>query len=295
MSYRIRPDDPLHANVRRVLGQQIDRARRDLAADDLVEAVHQFRKRCKKIRAVLRLARPALGKQFKAENDRFRDMARRVAAARDAQVLGETFDRLLDAHDDEIDRRHYVSARPAAGQQTDMGLPSEGVLAELDAGLVDARAALAHYRFSAEGFEVIAEGLARTYGRARTAMKQALAQPSADAFHEWRKRVKYHRHHCDLLRDLWPRPMKTRASELQRLADMLGDEHDLAVLAATAGGASDRNSRSQQALLVLIDRRRTALQQAAEPLGRCLFAEKQDAFRRRVTHYWKARQLELKR
>ncbi len=287
----------MRANVRRVLGQQIARARRDLAADDPVEAVHQFRKRCKKIRAVLRLVRPALGQQFKVENNRFRDMARRVSAARDAQVLGETFDRLLDAYDDEIDRRHYVSARPAAaaGQQTDMGLPSEGVLAELDADMADARVALAHYRFSAEGFEVIADGLARTYGRARTAMRQALAQPSADAFHEWRKRVKYHRHHCDLLRDLWPRPMKARASELQRLADMLGDEHDLAVLAATAEGAGDRNSRSQRALLALIDGRRTALQQAAEPLGRCLFAEKQDAFRKRVTHYWKARQLALKR
>ncbi|MGN8199891.1 CHAD domain-containing protein [Salinisphaera sp. RV14] len=293
MSYRMQLEAPVAANVRRVLGQQIDRARRDLTAHDAAEAVHRFRKRCKKIRALLRLVRPALGKQFRVENDRFRDMARRVAAARDAQVLGETFDRLLDAYDDEIDRRHYVPARPrlSAGGESGPARPESAVFDELDAELAQARAALAEYRFSADGFEVIADGLARSYDRARTAMKQACANPTAEAYHDWRKQVKYHRHHCDLLRDLWTRPMKARASELQRLADWLGDEHDLAILAARveAGRQANPDNRSQQAVLTLIDRRRSDLQRACEPLGRCLFAEKQRAFRKRMVQYRKAR------
>lgn len=297
MAYRIHVDDPLGANVRRVLGQQIDRARRDLMGADRVEAVHAFRKRCKKIRALLRLVRPALGKQFRIENERFRDMARRVAAVRDADVMVETFDTLLETCEPDIDRRHYAPLRPQlaerSGRDADPALT--GIASELDAELSEARAALPTYRFSAEGFDAIGEGLARTYGRARTDMKQARRQLTAPAFHEWRKRVKYHRHHCDLLRDLWPGPMKARASELQRLAELLGDEHDLAVLAqyVMAGRAGDPERRSETALLSLIERRRTELQQAALPLGRRLFAEDADAFRKRLKQYWKARRLEL--
>ncbi len=121
--------------------------------------------------------------------------------------------------------------------------------------------------------------------------------PTAEALHEWRKRVKYHRHHCDLLRDLWPRPMKARIAELQRLSDILGDDHDLAMLAQgvmTIGVGGGGRGRSDAALLALIERRRAELQKTALPLGRRLFAENTGAFRKRLARYWKARRIELK-
>lgn len=64
MSYRIRPDATVRTNVRRLARRELARA---LAALDepgalgLQETVHDLRKRCKKVRGVLRLARPGLG------------------------------------------------------------------------------------------------------------------------------------------------------------------------------------------------------------------------------------------
>ncbi len=114
--------------------------------------VHAFRKRCKKIRALLRLVRPSLGSRFRVENDRYRDMARRVAAVRDADVMVETFDNLLTACEQDIDRRHYAPLRPRLvehARHDDRDPALTDIIRELDTALAEARSALPAYQFSA--------------------------------------------------------------------------------------------------------------------------------------------------
>jgi len=141
-----------------------------------------------------------------------------------------------------------------------------------------------------EGFAAVRGGLKKTYKRARDAMAHAYAEPSVERFHEWRKRVKYHRYHTRLLREIWPAIMRRRRNELKRLSDRLGDDHDLAVLRATLTGETDRfgQPRDQQALLALIDRRRKEFQAWSHPLGQRLFAEKPKRHADRFAHIWQA-------
>ena len=83
------------------------------------------------------------------------------------------------------------------------------------------------------GFDDLAPGFRRAYRRGRKAMRALDHAPSDEGFHEWRKRVKDHRYHLELLRDLWPAQMKARRGEVKALGELLGDEHDLTVLRAT--------------------------------------------------------------
>ena len=53
-----------------------------------------------------------------------------------------------------------------------------------------------------------------------------------ESLHEWRKRVKHLWYHHTLLRSLWPPVMEVTGDEAHALSDHLGDDHDLAVLAA---------------------------------------------------------------
>ena len=69
MSYRIRPHATVRTNVRRLVRRELARA---LAALDdpgalgLQETVHDVRKRCKKLRGVLRLTRPGLRRECRS-------------------------------------------------------------------------------------------------------------------------------------------------------------------------------------------------------------------------------------
>jgi len=91
-----------------------------------------------------------------------------------------------------------------------------------------------------------------------------------------------------LLRDAWPKVMKATADEAKALSRVLGDDHDLAVLAQLV--ADDRDltgepSADRDRLLELIDRRRGELLEQARQQGRRLYAESPKAFRRRLQTY----------
>ncbi len=295
MSYRIGQDEAAAAELSRVIREQIDKALAELTDRDLprAEVVHQVRKRCKKIRAVLRLVRQQLG-DYTERNHLFRDLARSLSAARDTAAVIETFDDLIATFKKPLDTESAAAVRQGLAAQRD-DVVQERV--DIDRRLAEAyetlEAARGDYEaplFEGSGFDALAAGLGKTYKRAQRAMDEAYDQPSTEAFHEWRKRVKYDWYHTRLLQDAWPRVMKARRKALKRLADLLGDEHDLAVLAELLGEDPERfgGQRQVQAMLGVIDRRRNELRRKARPLGKKAFAEKRKRLVKRIGKYWRA-------
>ena len=104
-------DDSLQDGLRRIAKSQIKRALEEAAAtDDLSEAVHNVRKRCKKLRALVRLVEPGFSGDPEA-NRRFRDAARMLSATRDASALVEAYDKLAAACPDRLDRAETATVR----------------------------------------------------------------------------------------------------------------------------------------------------------------------------------------
>jgi CHAD domain-containing protein len=296
MPYRFTADDAsVEAGLRRIAREQAEKAIAEIddPTVDRHETVHQVRKRAKKLRAAVRLVRPALD-AYKAENRALRDAARPLSPVRDAQALTEAYDALTAAYDDQIDRRAFGSIRArltrrrkALDRDTDA----------LDTGLGDMREAmialtrrLPGWSLDEAGFDAIEGGLAKTYGRAVKAKARAATAPSTESLHEWRKRAKYHWYHARLLREMWPPEMKVHRDAADDLADLLGDDHDLGVLRATLADDPDAfgTARDVQAFVALIDRRRAVLQQRAWALGDRVMAEGPDALARRWRAYWLA-------
>ncbi|ABE60235.1 CHAD domain-containing protein [Chromohalobacter israelensis] len=294
MSYRVSMQEPTEASVQRIAIQQIEHAQaalRDREADP-VTAIHALRQRCKKLRALLRLVRPALGeKRYRRENRRFRDLARRVAGNRDDQVLVETFEHLMSLHEAELDRRRYTAIRRKLVVRRDATLAGDDTpdWEGLASALSEAREAVADWTLAAQGYAAVSGGWSASYAQARDALGAARRLPSTATLHEWRKRVKYHRHQCELLRPLWPAAFKMRAQQAHRLSDLLGEDHDLAMLtiALDAEDMQRVDSARREALHELVERRREVLQGKAETLGRRLFAESPKALNKRVARYWK--------
>lgn len=292
MKYTVQPDETVSEGIKRIVDGKVEDALRQIDDEpDRHEAVHGVRKRCKEIRAALRLVREVLP-SYDAENAHYRDAARRLSDIRDAQALIETFDARVvpaiterDALDEdtlERIRATLVDRRESMAAEQDI----EARLAAVRRDLIDGRERVRDLPIATDGFDAVAGGLRKSYKRARNRMDDAYEDPISERYHEWRKRVKYHRYHCRLLRSAWTGPMKARRSELKTLSDLLGDEHDLAVFAETMSAEELFDTETRKTLARIITGKRSELQREARPIGERLFAEEPDQFVDRMRQYW---------
>jgi CHAD domain-containing protein len=96
MSYGLTFDETPTESVERVRREQLEGAAESLeGGEDPVEAIHDARKRIKKTRALLRLARPGLTRMaYRRRSRALRGTGRGMSGTRDADVLVETVDLL---------------------------------------------------------------------------------------------------------------------------------------------------------------------------------------------------------
>ena len=293
-SFEVRPGESVLHAVRRIARHEIDDMLMHLRAGPRRhEAVHEARKSSKKLRALIRLVRDAIGeKRYQRENTTLRDAVRPLAAMRDAEVLAHSLDQLAERFAAEISPGAFDALRNRlqsrvramrAATHTRVAMRRASVL------VARVRSRLPKWDVRDRGWPVIRPGLRRIYGRARAARRRASDDPSTEVLHEWRKRSKDLRYVHEFIEPLWPPVMKAVADELHVLTDRLGDDHDLAQLERLVSadprscGASDC-----AALLGLIGVRRGELQAEARRLGERLFTEKSRAFVARLEGYWTA-------
>lgn len=295
MSFNLVAAESLPGSVRRIAREQIDQAIENLEnpGGDREGAVHDARKSCKKLRAVLRLVRDALGKKmYGRENACFRDAAKELAEVRDSTVLIETFDalrhwkgRALAARGfDEVRERLVERHRKISHEMLDSAEAVEG----FSAALRQAGERISDWPLEKEGFDLIEEGLQRVYRRGREAMQLAEEAQSVESFHAWRKRVKYLWYHVRILFPVWPEDLGMLGDQLHHLSNLLGDDHDLAVLAETlqAEPLLRPTPKQTETLLAAISDRRNELEAEALRLGAYIYAEKPAAFVARLRVYW---------
>lgn len=294
MSYRLLPEEPVEAGVRRVAFEQIDSALAEIADESLSteKTVHQVRKRCKKLRGLLRLVRPALGSStYSRENAAFRDLASSLSGARDAAVMVEAHQGMMHEEATELEQRTFASVGRALDAVMADGSNGSDVEAQIrcfEAGIREARERVHDWELDEDGFDAVEGGLRKTYSRARKAFSEARQDKTPEALHEWRKRVKYHTYHLRLLRGLWPAVIECWRSEGETLGKLLGATHDLDVLRETIANDPDRYGSEEERVLYfrLLDREREKLVAQAVPLGARLFAEKPKAYCKRMERYW---------
>ena len=200
------------------------------------EAVHQARKCFKRSRAAIRLAREELGSEaFRRENERYRDLGRELSGVRDADVLIATLDGIATRSGREGAfaglRELLVADRDA---QRAKALEDDTARADALERLGSARDAIAGLPLDDSAPKALVAGFRRTYRDGRRAAREAGQTHTTEALHEWRKRVKDLWHQCQVLEPFWPGRMTSMAKQAHELSDLLGEDHDLAVLGETA-------------------------------------------------------------
>jgi CHAD domain-containing protein len=288
MAYRVELSEPLDDSLRRLARERIEKAVEQLdehLAADPQTAIHEARKDVKKARALLRLfRRPLVGSAYRRENRALRNAGRELSVLRDAHVLRHTIDAVAERFAGRLPAGAFdaLRARLGAGE-----IPAEEVAQAVDAARGRlARSLVRVDRWDAHGADPVAlrKALGRTYARGARAMARAARERSDEALHEWRKRVKDLRYQQQLIRPAWPDLLAAQAGAAKQLGELLGDDHDLAVLEQRSRAAAGDIAQLDD-VLELVAHRRRELQEEAFRLGRRVYAEAPKRFAARIGRY----------
>jgi len=286
----VRPDIAVGEALRAVARDILAEARTILDDQSTPDstAVHDFRKRMKRWRALLRLLEPFLGEEARHLRAQARDFARGVAGARDAQAA-------IEALGDLVDKNAPLSGRTAATirdrldalrVKAEVAQLNQATRAQMIIGLDVAENAVGAWPVDQIAFAEIERELADTYKRTRDhAPEGDWREVEPEVLHDLRGRAVAHRYQMELVEPLWPKFGKLWVAEAQRLRDRLGAYQDLSVLLGyTAPHAPLAPWRSRLTPMILA--RRITHAKAAQRIAGRLFAERPRAFRRRLEALW---------
>jgi CHAD domain-containing protein len=293
VGFRLKSGQSVSSEVRRIVLRQLD-----LAASELVsvgdpesdEAVHDARRRVKKIRAIIRLVRPVLDKPFRSDPD-LRRVSRMLAPVADGKGVIDTLSGLLHRYRKQLPRKTAAAIRSdliAREKQIDRKAAEDGVLQEAKKTLRQERERVKNWKLSEDGFRAIAPGLKDSVRRARGGMVTAWLHPTAGNHHSWRRYVKNHWFHVRLLQGRCNGGLQPYQHQLEALDGVLGEYHNLVLLHEVLVSDSTLSRREVARCLRIVERYQKALRRNAQVLGMRIYDEKPRRFVRRVKRLWDA-------
>lgn len=281
MASRNSAGETLRAIAREILAQA-DRAivDRDLSN---AAAVHEFRKRMKRWRALLRLLEPSCGRKVRDLRLEARDLARSLAGPRDAQSAIDAFDDAFK-HSTHISDRSLQAARDRlenTRRRAEHASLNGTARRRISAALHNAGGAIGHWPLRKLTADDLSRRLTDTYRRARRRLPKDWNRVAPGELHQLRQRIIELRYLLELLKPLYPTLDKPRVGDLQKLRDRLGRFQDLVLLANLTEPKQPLAPWRKRLVRLLADRQAVHLAAAAR-ISRRLFAERPKAFRRRL-------------
>ena len=283
--WRPRNDETMSGTLRRILIDEITSARAVLADPDLPreEVVHRTRRALKRVRSLWFVLEPLPGANRDGRVRQVRDAARLLSGARDADVLAAEARRLHERAEgrDVVVTAVFLARCEERAHHAHLATPPfDVVAARLRACEADARSLPIVF----EGGRLLARALTESYRRGRKDWREIEDGATGEALHDWRKRVKQRRHLSAIVPIETEVTRRSIQTDLERLGEILGEEHDLAVmkhrlerdpdLLAPEEGLAD--------LLDLVSRRRRKLKKTALELGGELYDLRTRVFEREL-------------
>ena len=280
-------DEPLRAGSLRVVDSLIQYAVGciERSTNDRAENVHVVRTSIKQLRAILRLVRPAIGRAFfERENAHLRKAARRLAFARDTDVARQTLAQLSD----EVGQDILATAVRGFEKQATPPADVNNTLSDVARDLEKIGRCIARLRVPADDWQVIEPGLVAVYRQGRKRMNSAFAASDDEAFHQWRIFVKHLYYELQFLESVSPQRLGKMIARLKKLQDLIGADHDIAMLKSLLQKTPDRfgGAETVAGVVARLATKSRKLRRASEPLGTAIFCKKPRCFGRKLSRRW---------
>lgn len=252
-----------------VITAEIDNARAALKRidSDSLYAVHEARKSIKKARSSARLIRKGDKQASRRINAAGRRAANVLEEARDADSL-EQIARAAALHCDTPEMAAVLREEGERAHRDGLRIDRERAAGQARANLDDMAREVKKADLSDDPDAAMAKGLKRTFKRMKKRFETAKDAPTGETLHELRKRVKDWRYHTTALKEVWPHDLKKRRKKAKKVADLIGDHHDLTRLIERL---DDRAGPHVNQTVEALKARRKALEKKALKQAKKLF------------------------
>jgi hypothetical protein len=295
VAYRLKTDHPITQEVKRIVHKQLTLAAGRLSRSSdtgRAEAVHVARRHIKKVRALIRLVRPALAEDVYAPSmKRLREASRLLAPISDGDAVVQTVDRML-RENRSLRQHRTLGVLRAALIARKAGIHRKAALDRAPSHAAAALRILAagadDWQLRMRGVRTVSQGFEHAVRKARKAMRRALAEPTAEHYHAWRKRVKDVWFHLRLIEGRCGGRLRTDQRDFERLDGYLGEHHNVLLLERVVM-TEGLLTRSQAAeCLPLLRRYQRELERRAGLLGMRVLSRPPRQLARRVQQEWQS-------
>lgn len=260
-------------------------------ASDFEDAVPKIRDHYKKVRAALRLLRDD-HKNYKKENEFYRDEAKKILAVQQAIVAVKAVDLISEQYSDRLYKNAFTDLRDKLENhkkdEIEKALNEEHIFQEMHQNLDGKCGELKDTLSMPISRESIGSGLKRVYQRGRKAQKELSDAPTNENIHELQKRVNYLEIQLGLLSPIWGEMIDVWQSELEKLSHLLLTSEALNQLSGFLRSNGDTQAKDDGVHLMntLIEGHKEQVQQHAQLSAQKLYSLKPKHFMRFITAAW---------
>lgn len=255
-------------------------------------SVHEIRKSCKRIRAVLRLIRWDIGEDlYHLENRKFRDLSRKLSCLRDYYVVISDLADRFEAEELIIEEERFIQFINYLNDKKEKEhkhLIEINVLGHIKEVVEQSHQDLHSFDLSKLGPHTIQNGIKHIYQKSQDHIEKAQYRLTDVALHNLRKCTKYLLYQMQLVEEVWPDYFSNYSKALKSATDLIGDDHNLVEEIAIIKSMPETIllSADKEILIDSLDKERQQLHEETWQLMGKIFAEEPDAFIKRVNSYW---------
>jgi CHAD domain-containing protein len=275
MGYQLKRREKLPAGIHRIARKQalvISRHLGKSRPQDEFESIHEARIGIKRMRSLLRLVRKKLGDQFyHRQNSALRAIGHSLSPLRDPEVQIKTLQKLRQDCLRNISEKELSHLQNELSQEQEKN-PGAATSSKKNwqADLHSILRVIEQWPLKGLKHHHLRSGIKRATRRFRKARKTAKKAPTDRNLHEWRKQTKNLYYQLATMEKISPKAVGILAHRLKHLGEILGDDHDLALLDGKLESARPCHLESLRSVIRF---RRAELQESALKTGRRLHKE----------------------
>lgn len=230
----LNPEEIPAEGLRRILSEELQYAIRQVCrpGEEIHQAVHELRKTSKRIRAILKLTEPDVGYYLcRKEIARYRDIARHVAALRSLYVSIETIRKIRPKLPKKLAGEPLEKTEAILRGQYENLLKKKtedkDFLDSVHKELTQAYHQLQTFPALHNDLTIQEKAVRNCFRKGRKCWRKVARKANSANIHELRKQIKQLQFQLQVLYPLMPEKLQKYLTQLQKLARLSGDEHDL--------------------------------------------------------------------
>lgn len=214
-------DKQLQKHIKKHIKEVIRYCRDKNMSDD--KAIHQIRRRFKKLRALLHIFSYDLKKGFfKEQNELYKKYATKCSQVRDNKILQDLYFKIVKKYS--LDQDNYLKILAFIKDSKEQ-IDVREIRDSIEHGLKENLSNIEYYTFKKDDDKVIFDNINKVYKQVGFYAKEIKSKDDDVKYHRLRKWLNYYLYQSKLFKH----HDKVRAKQLKNLISTLGEIHDITV------------------------------------------------------------------